>query len=128
MAQGWNQVTGIHSGSIYAPVCMIQRVRIICRIAVHFGLVSHKMDVSTAVQYADIQELVFVEQPPGFEAKDKDGGELVMQLEKSLYGLAQRRVGTSSPPSIPPLSRSASFRCSPTRVSTRPITTVFGST
>ena len=33
---------------------------------------------------------MFVEQPPGFEVKDKDGGELVMQLEKSLYGLAQR--------------------------------------
>ena len=32
---------------------------------------------------------MFVEQPPGFEAKDKDGGDLVMQLEKSLYGLAQ---------------------------------------
>ena len=31
---------------------------------------------------------MFVEQPPGFEAKDKDGGDLVMQLEKSLYGLA----------------------------------------
>ena len=32
---------------------------------------------------------MFVEQPPGFEVKDKDGGDLVMQLEKSLYGLAQ---------------------------------------
>ena len=48
------------------------------------------MDVSTAYLYAGILELVFVEQPPGFEVKDKDGGELVMQLEKSLYGLAQR--------------------------------------
>ena len=47
------------------------------------------MDVSTAFLYADIQEKVFVEQAPGFVVKDKDGGELVMQLEKSLYGLAQ---------------------------------------
>ena len=68
---------------------MIQSVRIICRTAVHFGLLLHQMDVSTAFLYADIQELVFVEQPSGFEVKDKDGGELVMQLEKSLYGLAQ---------------------------------------
>ena len=43
----------------------------------------------TALLYADIQELVFVEQPPGFEVKDKNGDELVMQLEKSLFGLAQ---------------------------------------
>ena len=47
------------------------------------------MDVSTSFLYGDIQELVFVEQAPGFEVKDKDGGELVMQIEKSLYGLAQ---------------------------------------
>jgi len=47
------------------------------------------MDVSTAFLYADIQEKVFVEQAPGFEVKNKDGGDLVMQLEKSLYGLAQ---------------------------------------
>ena len=36
----------------------------------------------------DSQQQVFVEQPPGFEVKDKDGGDMVMQLEKSLYGLA----------------------------------------
>lgn len=89
VAQGWNQVPGLDSGSIHAPVCMIQSVRIICCIAVHFALLLHQMDVSTAFLYADIQELVFVEQPPGFEVKDKDGGELVMKLEKSLYGLAQ---------------------------------------
>ena len=89
VAQGWNQVPGLDSGIIYAPVCVIQSVRIICCIAVHFGLLLHQMDVSTAFLHADIQELVFVEQPPGFEVKDRDGGELVMQLEKSLYGLAQ---------------------------------------
>ena len=47
------------------------------------------MDVSTAFLYADIQEKVLMEQAPGFVVKDKDGGEIVMQLEKSLYGLAQ---------------------------------------
>ena len=68
---------------------MIQSVRIIFCIAVHFGLLLHQMDVSTSFLYADIQELVFVEQPPGFEVKDKEGGELEIELEKSLYGLAQ---------------------------------------
>ena len=32
---------------------------------------------------------MFVEQPPGFEVKDKVVGDLVMQVEKSLYGVAQ---------------------------------------
>ena len=49
-----------------------------------------------------------------------------MQLEKSLYGLAEA-PGTESTSSIPRLSRSASFRFSPTRVSTCTITMVFGS-
>ena len=89
VVQGWNQVPGLDSSSIYAPVCMIQSVRNICCIAVHFGLLLQQVDVSTAFLYADIQELLFVEQPPSFEVKNKGGGELVMQLGKSPYGLAQ---------------------------------------
>ena len=58
-------------------------------ISVEYGLDMDHMDVSTALLYAVIQEKVFVEQAPGFVVKDKDGGELVMQLEKSLCGLAQ---------------------------------------
>ncbi|CAB1113712.1 unnamed protein product [Ectocarpus sp. CCAP 1310/34] len=41
---------------------------------VEFNLIFDQMDVSTAFLYADIQEEMFVEQPPGFEVKDKDGG------------------------------------------------------
>ena len=117
VAQGWNQIPGLDSGDMYATVCMIQSVRIICCMAVHFGLLLHQMDVSTPFLYTDFQELVFVEQPPGFELKDKDGGELVMQLEKSLYGLAQNRRNWFNTID-PALSRSPSFRFSPTRVST----------
>ena len=57
-------------------------------IVVHFSLKWDHMDISTAFLCADILEKVFVEQPPGFEVKDKDGGDLVMQLKKILYGLA----------------------------------------
>ena len=122
MAQGWNQVPGLDSGSVYAPVCMIQSVRIICCIAVHFGLLLRQMDVSTVFLYADIQQLVFVEPPPGFEVKDKDGSELAASTGWP------RAPGTGSTPSILPLLRSASFRFSPTHVSTCTITMVFGST
>ena len=89
VAQGWNQDPGLDCGSIYAPVRIIHSVRIICCIAVHFGLLLHQMDVPTAFLHADIQALVFVEQSPGFEVEGEDGGELAMQLEKSPYGLAQ---------------------------------------
>eukprot|EP00752_Nemacystus_decipiens_P015081 g13435.t1 len=89
VAQGWNQVPGLDCGSTYAPVCRMQSVRMLACLAVEHDLKVDQMDVSTAFLYAPIREQVFVEQTPGFEVKDKDGGELVMQLKKSLYGLAQ---------------------------------------
>ena len=89
VAQGWNQVPGLDCSSTYAPVCSIQSVRMVACITVEFNLIFDQMDVSTAFLYASIQEQVFVEQPPGFEVKNKDGGDMVMQLEKSLCRLAQ---------------------------------------
>ena len=87
VAQGWNQVPGLDCGSTYAPVCRIQSVRMVACITVEFNLIFEQMDVSTAFLYADMQEQVFVEQPPGFEVKDMDGGDMVMQLKKGLYEL-----------------------------------------
>ncbi|CAB1107843.1 unnamed protein product [Ectocarpus sp. CCAP 1310/34] len=89
VAQGWNQVPGLDCGSTYAPVCRLQSIRMLACIAVQFNLELDQMDVSTAFLYADILEKLFVEQPLGFEVRDNDGGDLVMQLQKSLYGLAQ---------------------------------------
>ena len=89
VAQGWSQVPGLDCGSTYAPVCRIQSVQMVVCITVEFNLIFDQMDVSTAFLYAYIQEQVFFEQPPGFEVKDKNEGDMVMQLEKSLYGLAQ---------------------------------------
>ena len=48
-----------------------------------------QLDVKTAFLYADIEEEVFVAEPPGFETNDNKKGLLVMKLGKSLYGLAQ---------------------------------------
>ena len=48
-----------------------------------------QLDVKTAFLYADIEEEVFVAEPPGFETNDKEKGLLVMKLGKSLHGLAQ---------------------------------------
>ena len=78
VAQGWNQVHGLDCGSTFAPVCRLQSVRIFVAITVEYDLGMDHMDVSTAFLYAGIQEKVFVKQAPGFEVKDKDGGEVVM--------------------------------------------------
>ena len=48
-----------------------------------------KLDVKTAFLYADIEEEVFVAEPPGFETSDNENVLLVVKLGKILYGLAQ---------------------------------------
>ena len=91
MSQDWNQVPGLDCGNTFA-LCLLfakhpnDASHIDCSGA---GLGVFQLDVKTAFLYADIDEEVFVAQPPGYETTDNDGGPLVMRLEKSLYGLAQ---------------------------------------
>ena len=58
-------------------------------IAAELNLEVRQLDVKTAFLYADIEEEVYVKTAPGFETTNKDGVQLVVKLENSLYGLAQ---------------------------------------
>ena len=58
-------------------------------IAAELDLEVVQLDTKIAFRYADIEKEVSVAQPPGYETEEKDGGPLVMRLEKSLYGLTQ---------------------------------------
>lgn len=89
VAQGWNQIPGRDCGNTYAPVCRLQSIRMVLAIAAEYDLEVHQMDVKTAFLYADLLHKVFVKQAPGFEITRDDGVQLVMKLNKSLYGLAQ---------------------------------------
>ena len=61
-----------------------------------------QLDVKTAFLYADIDREVFAQAAPGFERTDKDGGQLLLKLGKSLYrrlrapGTGGRRSTSSS--------------------------------
>ena len=48
-----------------------------------------QLDVKTVFLYADMEEDVFVAEPPGFVTQGKNGVPFMMKLRKSLYGLAQ---------------------------------------
>ena len=55
----------------------------------------HQMDVKTAYLNADIDCVIFLEQPEGFVKRNSKGEKLVCKLNKSLYGLKQSgRNGT----------------------------------
>ena len=89
VAQDWNQVPGQDCGSTFAQVCRLQSVRVVLAIAAQMDWEVRQLDVKTAFLYADIEEEVFVAQPPRFETNDNEKGLLVMKPRKSLYGVTQ---------------------------------------
>jgi hypothetical protein len=62
-------------------------VRAIIAMAVTKGWSLHQMDVKNAFLHGDLQEEVYMEQPPGYV--DQTRPNLVCRLKKVLYGLKQ---------------------------------------
>ena len=88
---GWGQVPGKGYGNTYAPVCRLQSVRMVLAITAERDWEVVQLDVKIAFLFAEIEKKAIVEAAPGFERTDKDGVQLLMELGKSLYGLAQSR-------------------------------------
>lgn len=85
VARGFTQEKGIDFFETYAPVCEIPFIRLIFAYAAHRRLIIQQFDVQTAFLYGDLDECVFMDQPPGFNI-DKSK---VFRLKKALYGLKQ---------------------------------------
>ena len=87
VAQGFTQVEGLDFGETYAPVARLEAIRILLAYANHHNILLYQMDVKSAFLNGEIEELVFVEQPPGFENPQFPNH--VYKLHKALYGLKQ---------------------------------------
>lgn len=87
VAQGYSQVEGLDFDETFAPVARLESIRLLLAIACHRQFKLFQMDVKTAFLNGDVQEEVFVEQPPGF--KDIHHPEYVWKLKKAVYGLKQ---------------------------------------
>lgn len=87
VARGCEQkYIGIDYVEIYAPVARIQTIRTLLTVSVEKGYHIHQMDVTTAYIQGDLQETVYMEQPPMFEQKKKNK---VCRLRRPIYGLKQ---------------------------------------
>ncbi|GKE52686.1 putative ribonuclease H-like domain-containing protein, partial [Tanacetum coccineum] len=87
VAQGHRQEEGIDYEEFFAPVAIIEAIRLFLAYASFMGFLVYQMDVNIAFLYGTIKEEVYVTQPPGF--KDPDHLEKVYKVFKALYGLHQ---------------------------------------
>ena len=85
VAQGFTQVEGLDFEETYAPVARVEAIRMLLAYAAHHNFKLYQMDVKSAFLNGSIQELIYVEQPPGFE--DHKFPNHVYKLQKALYGL-----------------------------------------
>ena len=67
VAQGFTQIEGLNFGETYAPVARLETSHILLAYATHHDVKLYQMDVKSAFLNGPISELVYIEQPPGFE-------------------------------------------------------------
>ncbi|GJU09833.1 retrovirus-related pol polyprotein from transposon TNT 1-94 [Tanacetum coccineum] len=87
VAQGFMQEEGIDFEESFAPVAIIEAIRIFMANAAHKNMTIYQMDVKTAFLNDELKEEVYVSQPEGFV--DQDNPSYVYKLKKALYGLKQ---------------------------------------
>ncbi|GJU55861.1 putative ribonuclease H-like domain-containing protein [Tanacetum coccineum] len=87
VAQGHIQEEGIDYDEDFAPVARIKAIRLFLAYSSFMGFMVYQMDVKSAFLYGQIEEEVYVCQPPGF--KDPNHPDKVYKVVKALYGLHQ---------------------------------------
>ena len=70
----------------FSPVTKISSIRLLSMAAVHHWPL-FQLDIKNAILHRELEEEMYMEQPPGFVAQGESG--LVCRLRRSLYGLKQ---------------------------------------
>ena len=87
VAKGFSQVEGLDFGETFALVARLEAICILLTYASYYEMKLYQIDVKSAFLNGFINELVYVDQPPGFE--DLRYPNHVYRLSKALYGLKQ---------------------------------------
>lgn len=87
VAKGYSQQYGIDYAEVFAPVARLDTVRVILSLAARNGWTVYQLDVKSAFLHGELNEEVFITQPPGYEQKGHE--HKVYKLKKALYGLKQ---------------------------------------
>ena len=87
MTKGYAQTYGVDYSDTFSPVAKMTFVRLFISLAATHNWELHQLDIKNAFLHGDLQEEVYMEQPPGFVAREEI--RKVCHLRKSLYGLKQ---------------------------------------
>ena len=85
--KGFTQKFGVDFFYTYSPVTKIATIRTLFALASSHNLIVHQMNVKTAFSNGDLEEEIYMVQPPGFVVPGQE--HKVCKLKKSLYGLKQ---------------------------------------
>jgi hypothetical protein len=87
VAKGYSQVEGLDFGETFAPVVRLEAIQLLLAFSSLNDIKLYQMEVKNVFLNDKINELVYVEQPPGFE--DLRNPNHVYRLKNALYGLKQ---------------------------------------
>jgi hypothetical protein len=87
VAKCYAQTYGIDYEETYSPITKMTIIRAIITMATAKGWSLHQMDVKNVFLHGDLQEEVYMEQPPSYV--DQTCSNFVCRLKKALYGLKQ---------------------------------------
>jgi hypothetical protein len=86
VAKGFSQVEGINYNETFAPIEKMNSIHLVLSLATSDKWEVHQMEVKSTFLHGDLQEEIYMEQPPGYVQNDSS---LACHLKKSLYGLKQ---------------------------------------
>lgn len=87
VANGKSQRPGIDCDETFSPVIKPASIRSVLHVALACGWQLRQLDVKNAFLHGDLEETVYMHQPPGFVDKSKP--DHVCLLKRSIYGLKQ---------------------------------------